>query len=161
MTIRKAALEDIDKILDIYQYAREQMRLSGNPNQWGQKHPSVEIVQKDILNGNSYVIAKEDEIYGVFAFIVGEDPTYRRIENGAWLNNEPYGTLHRVASSGKRKGILQFCLAFCETKAPNVRVDTHECNRIMQHLLECSGYQRCGTIYVADGSPRIAYQKKV
>ena len=29
----------------------------------------------------------------------------------------------------------------------------------MQHILEKNGFVSCGTIYVADGSPRIAYQK--
>jgi len=162
MTIRKASLEDVDKILAIYAYAREQMRLSGNPDQWGEYYPPVEMVRKDMENGNSYVITDEEhEICGVFVFIIGEDPTYRIIENGNWLNDDLYGTIHRVAGSGKRKGIFRLCLRYCEAKAPNVRVDTHENNRIMQHLLESSGYQRCGRIYVADGSPRIAYQKKV
>lgn len=162
MTIRKAIPEDFDNILAIYAYAREQMRLSGNPSQWGSSHPPAELVQKDIANGNSYVITDEkNEICAVFAFVVGDDPTYCRIENGRWLNNDAYGTLHRVAGNGKQKGVLKCCLAYCETKVPNVRVDTHKDNHIMQHLLENSGYQRCGTIFVADGSPRIAYQKKV
>ena len=162
MTIRKATFEDMNQILTIYAYAREQMRLSGNPDQWGVHFPPLEIVQKDIENGNSYVIIDEvDEICAVFVFIIGTDPTYKIIENGNWLNDDAYGTLHRVAGSGKQKGVLRHCLAYCESKMPNVRVDTHEKNRIMQHLLESSGYQKCGTIYVADGSPRIAYQKKV
>ena len=29
----------------------------------------------------------------------------------------------------------------------------------MQHVLESNGFTRCGIIHVADGSPRIAYQK--
>ena len=29
----------------------------------------------------------------------------------------------------------------------------------MQHLLEKNGFTRCGIIHVADGTPRIAYQK--
>ena len=29
----------------------------------------------------------------------------------------------------------------------------------MQHLIEKNGFQRCGIIYVEDGSPRIAYEK--
>lgn len=162
MTIRRAIFEDINKILAIYVYAREQMRLSGNPDQWGFHYPPPEIVKKDIENGNSYVIIdEEDEICAVFVFIIGEDPTYKTIENGSWLNNDAYGTIHRVAGSGKQKGVFRVCLQYCEAKMQNVRVDTHENNRIMQHLLESSGYQKCGRIYVADGSPRIAYQKKV
>lgn len=160
MKIRKATPKDIDKILAIYEYAREQMRLTGNPNQWKQNYPSLEIVENDMQNGSSYVVTDDSEIIAVFAFIIGEEPTYKQIENGTWLNNDAYGTLHRIASSGKQKGIFRFCISFCESKISNIRVDTHACNHIMQHLLESSGYQKCGQIYVADGSPRIAYQKK-
>ena len=137
MTIRKAALCDMEAILEVYRYARRQMRL------------------------NSYVVEEAEEIVGVFAFIPGEDPTYRRIEDGAWLNEQPYGTIHRIAGSGRGKGIFRQCTGFCEARAANVRIDTHERNLIMQHLLEEISYQKCGRIYVADGSPRIAYQKEV
>ena len=159
MNIRKAEDKDIDSIADIYEYARQQMRLNGNPDQWGNGYPSLELIRKDIRQGVSYVAEEEAQICGVFAFIKGEDPTYQRIENGAWLDDEPYGTLHRIASNGKKKGIFRECIRFCEAQEKNIRVDTHECNLIMQHLLEKNGYQRCGRIYVEDGSPRIAYQK--
>lgn len=161
MNIRKASLKDVDKILAIYQYAREQMRLGGNPGQWGSTYPSLELIQNDISHGNCYVMDEEEEIHGGFAFILGDDPTYQRIEDGAWLNGDDYGTIHRIAGDGKRKGIFDYCTCFCEKKVSNIRIDTHERNLIMQHLLEKNGYQKCGRIYVADGSPRIAYQKVV
>lgn len=161
MAIRKAQLNDIDRIAAVYEYARIKMRLSGNPDQWGTKYPALEMIRKDVLQGNSYVVEEGNEIVGVFAFIPGEDPTYKRIEEGAWLNEDAYGTLHRIAGNGKRKGIFRESIRFCETLAANVRVDTHEQNLIMQHLLEENGYQKCGRIYVEDGSPRIAYQKEI
>lgn len=161
MTIRKAVLADLDEILAIYEHAREQMRLSGNPSQWGTGNPPVEIVENDIRTGNSYVLTENDTICGVFALVFGEEPTYAQIEDGAWQNDAPYATIHRVAGSGARKGILRHCLSFCEAQIPNIRVDTHADNHIMQHLLETSGYIRCGIIHVADKTPRIAYQKTV
>ena len=136
MTIRKAALCDMEAILEVYRYARRQMRLNGNPDQWGENYPSPEMVENDIMQGNSYVVEEAEEIVGVFAFIPGEDPTYRRIEDGAWLNEQPYGTIHRIAGSGRGKGIFRQCTGFCEARAANVRIDTHERNLIMQHLLE-------------------------
>lgn len=163
MNIRKTTMEDLDQILSIYAYARKQMRLSGNPDQWGEDKPSPELIKNDIQNGSSYVIIDpiSNDIAGVFTFIIGDDPTYQRIENGSWLNHDTYGTIHRIASCGTQKGIFRCCLAFCETLAPNIRIDTHECNRTMQHLLESNGYIKCGRIYVTDGSPRIAYQKQI
>lgn len=160
MKIRPANSSDLDCILKIYEYAREQMRLSGNPAQWGDNRPSRETVELDIAEKHAYVILNQQgQICGVFAFLIGEEPTYRLIENGNWLNDQPYGVIHRIAGNGKEKGVLAAALSWCEKWIKNIRIDTHEDNHIMQHLLQKFGYQRCGRIYVEDGSPRIAYQK--
>lgn len=42
--------------------------------------------------------------------------------------------------------------------AAAVRLDTHADNVPMQRAAEVLGFQRCGTIWVEDGSPRIAYE---
>ena len=36
---------------------------------------------------------------------MGDDPTYQQIYEGTWLNNEPYGVIHRLATNGKQKGV--------------------------------------------------------
>lgn len=161
MKIRKSVFDDLNEILAIYAYARDQMRRSGNPDQWGTDRPSADVVKNDIQTGCSYVItdAAANDIVGVFAFLTGDEPTYQTIENGSWLNHEPYGTIHRIASNGRQKGIFHCCMQFCESRAANIRIDTHKNNTLMQHLLESSGYQKCGIIYVSENSPRIAYQK--
>lgn len=159
MEIRRADMEDLTELLAIYALARDQMRRSGNPGQWGGSYPPPEMVKGDIAARNSYVVTDGSGIAAVFVFQLGEEPTYQRIEEGAWLNQEPYGTIHRLAASGRRKGIFRLCTDFCEARIGNIRADTHACNRKMQHLLESNGYVKCGRIYVADGSPRIAYQK--
>ncbi len=159
MVIRKAVFDDLEVILNIYEYARKRMRLSGNPNQWKQNYPPKETIAGDIAAGNSYVITDDKEIVGVFAFIIGEDETYRCIEQGEWVKQGSYGTIHRMAGNGKRTGLFRICEQFCESRISNIRADTHADNAVMQHLLEENGYQKCGRIYAADGSPRIAYQK--
>lgn len=159
MIIRRPTTADLNDVLRIYAYAREQMKKNGNPDQWGDTHPSPELVAQDIEKGISYVIEKSGKVCGVFAFILGDDPAYRKIE-GKWLNDEPYGAIHRVAGDGSVKGIFNQCLSFCEEQIGNIRVDTHENNKIMQHLLSKNGYTKCGIIYtIEDGTPRIAYQK--
>ncbi len=40
----------------------------------------------------------------------------RVIEDGAWPDNSPYGTIHRIAGDGQVKGLLQLCVAFCKTQ---------------------------------------------
>jgi hypothetical protein len=157
VNIRYTTTQDLEKVMSIYAYARIQMKKNGNPNQWGDFHPSVELIKTDINRHNSFVITEDDEICGVFAFIIGNDPTYAIIENGKWLNDEPYGVIHRVASSGRYTGVMDFVLNYCESH--NIRIDTHKDNTIMQHILESHHYTKCGTIYVDDGTPRIAYQK--
>lgn len=158
MNIRKSTVSDLENILRIYAHAREQMKTNGNPKQWGDNRPAPEVVVRDIENENSYVIEASGKICGVFALVTGDEPTYQIIE-GKWLNDKPYGTVHRIASDNSVKGILEHSLAYCEKKIGNIRIDTHADNQIMQHLLAKYGYTKCGTIYVEDGTPRIAYQK--
>ena len=145
--------------MKIYSHAREIMKTTGNPNQWGNNRPAEATIVADIKRGESFLMEIEGQIYGVFTFIIGDDPTYLNIENGAWLNPLPYGTIHRLAGNGKTTGLFSEALSFCEKLIPNIRIDTHHDNKIMQHLIEKNGFIRCGTIFVEDGSPRIAYQK--
>ena len=155
--IRNAKSEDLDEIMEIYRRARLFMAESGNPSQWGGEYPSRNLLEQDILHSRLFVCEKE-EILGVFAFIIGEDPTYLKID-GKWLNDEPYGTIHRIASSGASRNITSICIDWCSQYSSNLRCDTHEDNKIMQHLLEKNDFKRCGIIYLANGSPRIAYQR--
>ena len=162
MLIRKTTEKDIQSVMVIFGKAREIMRKSGNFKQWPVGYPSEKAVIADIKNNNSYVIENEkNTIIATFAFIIGPDPTYSYIEGGKWLNNDPYGTIHRIASSGECKGIMSLVLDFCSKFVSNIRIDTHEDNSIMRHLLVKNGFKHCGTIYLLDGNPRLAFQKVV
>ncbi|MBN3859076.1 N-acetyltransferase [Neisseriaceae bacterium PsAf] len=161
MRIRQTTPEDMPTVLDIYAYAREQMKSNGNPTQWGNNRPSVRVIQQDIKQKVGYAIEENNQIHAVFSFILGEDSTYQNIEAGSWLNDEPYGTLHRVASDGSKRGVLKEILNFCESKINNIRVDTHENNIVVQKILKQCGYIYCGVIYVDDGTPRLAYHKSL
>ena len=157
--IRLATTADLDAILSVYAHARAFMAEHGNPTQWGTTYPAVEIVEEDIRLDRLYVDEQDGAVCGVFMFTVGEDdPTYAYIEDGAWLDNSPYGVIHRVAADGTIPGVLGRCLAFCRKQCSHLRIDTHADNHIMQSRLEKQGFARCGTIYVEDGSPRIAYE---
>lgn len=160
LTIRKGTYADVEAVMACYEAARRYMRASGNYNQWINGYPSREHVIEDIRAGVNYV--GEDpagELVVAFAFIIGEDPTYAVIEEGEWLNPLPYGTIHRIGSNGKYKGILRECVDFCASKIGNLRLDTHADNLPMQKAAERLGFVRCGIIHCMDGSPRVAYQK--
>ena len=157
---RGAVRGDLPQILKIYAHARAVMKASGNPTQWGDSYPPQEMLEEDIDSNRLFVDVVNGQLLGVFAFILGADPTYQVIEDGAWLNDAlPYGTIHRLASSGKSKGVASAVIEWCLEHCQSLRADTHADNQIMQHLLEKNGFTRCGIIHVADGTPRIAYQR--
>ena len=120
-----------------------------------------DLVQKERpAGGGLKVYTVNGCLEAVFAFILGPDPTYAKIEDGQWLNDEvPYGTIHRLASTGDRRGVASEVIAWCLKHCESLRADTHADNKIMQHLLEKNGFARCGIIHVEDGTPRVAYQK--
>ena len=76
MKIRTATILDLERILEIYAYARTFMAQTGNPTQWGDGYPKKELLTKDIEQGQLYVMEEKNEIHGVFVFIIGADPTY-------------------------------------------------------------------------------------
>lgn len=158
MTIRKTTMDELARIEEIYAYAREQMKKNGNPHQWGDSKPGWERLMADIEQGISHVMEDERGVFAVFVFFVGEEPSYRVIEGGAWKNDLPYGVIHRVASDGTHRGVVTQIAAYCSAIIPNLRIDTHRDNRIMQRALERNGFERCGVVYVEDGSERLAYQ---
>lgn len=157
MEIRRSNTDDINEILNIFEIAKQYMIEHGNNRQWNKKYPGLDSILDDINNDNSYVITSNNEIVGVFTFIIGEEENYKNIINGSWHKNIPYGTIHRLASSSKKKGIAKACFDFCTSKIDYVRIDTHKDNTIMQQAIINYGFKECGNIFVEDGSARIAY----
>ena len=65
-TIRPAAEQDLPRILEIYDHARQYMAQTGNPNQWGKTNPPRETLEADITQRNLHVVEENGEIIGVF-----------------------------------------------------------------------------------------------
>ena len=94
---------DIDRIMEVYDAAKYYMRSKGNFSQWTAGYPDRETILNDIAHWSHYIAEDEEgNILMAFSFILGADPTYKVIENGKWLNDLPYGTIHRIASSGMK-----------------------------------------------------------
>lgn len=157
MEIRKSTYNDTSEILNIFEIAKSYMRTHGNATQWTDGYPGEEILKKDVASGNSYVVTDRGSIVATFTFIIGEESTYQIIKNGNWSYAKPYGTIHRLASNGKTKGISRVCFDFCIKRIDYIRIDTHQDNISMQAAIEKYGFQKCGNIYVQNGSERIAY----
>lgn len=159
-TIRKSTLAELPTILSLRDQAREIMRSYGNTFQWPDGYPRDDMFKKDIELGGSHVMLNAaGEIVGTFALLPSPEVTYNKIYDGQWLNDDPYHVIHRIASTPSSHGILDAVLDYCESRVSNIRIDTHEANIIMRKGLERHGYHFCGTIYLLDGNPRMAFQK--
>ncbi len=164
MQIRKSTEQDLGRMLEIYAVARRFMAEHGNPNQWGPRGwPPEALLRRDIESGRSYVCLNDaGRVVGTFFFDQGADiePTYRQIADGAWLDDGPYGVVHRIASDGSERGVGAYCLSWAYAQCGHLRIDTHGDNTVMQGLLVKLGFVHCGTIYVyEDNDPRLAYEK--
>ena len=161
--IRHAFPKDLPSLLPLYQRARAFMAANGNPNQWGDRYPTEEILSKDIQNHRLYLCENDGETAAAFMFFIGEEPNYAVIEDGDWPDRRPYGTIHRIASCGRFPGAGSFCVSWCYEQCrragAGLRGDTHEKNLPMQRVFKKNGFSRCGRIRVEDGTERIAFQK--
>ena len=154
--IRLATQADVPAILDLYADARAFMRRTGNLTQWPDGYPSADDVLGDIAGGNLLVCVADGEVFAVFFLAEGPDPTYEHID-GAWPNDEPYSVIHRIAAR-EGTGAGRRCIRHVCEGTRNVRIDTHEDNLPMRHVLASLGFEECGTIICNDGTPRLAYQ---
>jgi len=156
--IRNAEPCDMPRMLELYANARKFMAESGNPDQWWGGYPPQSMLEEDIAKGRLYVCEEAEKLHAAFVLAMGDDPTYAEID-GAWKNEDPYGTLHRIASSGQKRGMMDVIVRWAFERTGNLRGDTHEKNLPMQKAFERNGFERCGIIHVEDGTPRIAYHK--
>ena len=159
MIIRKTTYRDVEAVAEIYENAKKFMRENGNHNQWNLGYPNRETVIEDIEEDVGYVCEDDGEVVATFMFKIGDDETYETIYEGAWKNDAPYAVVHRIAVKKHGAGIVDFCLAECFKKYPNLKMDTHRDNIPMQKVLLRAGFEYCGITHLLNGDERLAYQK--
>jgi RimJ/RimL family protein N-acetyltransferase len=69
--------------------------------------------------------------------------------------------IHRVASGPKAHGVMRRVLDYAFALTDTIRIDTHADNKTMQSLLRKYGFTYCGIIHLANGDPRLAFQKTI
>ena len=182
MTIRPATPADLPALRPVFEAAKGIMRADGNAEQWSAPgFPPDDLLLRDVARGGGFVIetgwpvaAGHDEgktvapvmpgltghlaIVAYFALLPSPEPTYDVID-GAWLTDEPYGVIHRMASYPEVHGIFSTIIDFAASRYAHLRIDTHRDNRIMQHLIEKHGFTYCGIIWLLDGTERLAYER--
>lgn len=162
--IRKATINDIDQVLQIYKEAQEFIKSYNSP-QWQDGYPNEESFHQDVKDGTIYVNEIDKTIVGVATFLDYE-PTYEVID-GKWLNDEDYVVIHRIATTTKElgKGHAKAFIDYLENDktVKNIKIDTHELNEPMKRFLIKNGFVYCGIIYLNNPHDRIrlAYQKIV
>ncbi len=157
--VRKATKEDFNEILNIYESARQYMKTTGNPEQWGDELPLASTTASDIENGTLYVVEREGQLCGVMEFHIGEDPFYSNLHDASWNYEGDYATIHRLASNGKHSGIFSEFLEFGKGICPHIKIDTHLDNVIMQNLIEKNGFKKCGVFFSTPDRGWIVYEK--
>ena len=159
MLIRETIPEDLDELEALFAKGRAFMQKNGNSVQWHHNYPPRAFLEADMAKHQSYVVEEDGRIIGSFVLQLGDDPTYAVIEGGSWKNDAPYGTMHRVVSDGTHHALFDEMVRWAFDRIPNLRGDTHALNQSMQRAFLRNGFEYCGIIYVADGTPRYAYQK--
>lgn len=161
--MRLANYNDIEKIGNIYEDAKNFMRKNGF-EQWTKNYPSIETIKSDISQNQLYVFESNSDIYGVACVMFGVEKTYNNIYSGSWRSSEKYVTIHRIAvdknyrRTGKSRNMFSDIREYVLDKNFNwIRIDTHRQNITMQKYLKSIGFKYCGIIYVNDGSERLAY----
>ena len=165
MIIRKSSVSDINNLLEIFDEARKTIATLGI-DQWQNGYPSFEVVNEDISLSRSYAVEIDGSVCGTFVLIDDGEPTYNEIFEGEWLGNEDYIAIHRVAISVKNRGsgistaIINYASDYAKSLGrTSLRIDTHSGNKVMRRMLEKHGFIHCGTIYLENGDPRVAYEK--
>ena len=163
MEFRKANLEDIDLIVQMYNDGSESLKRDG-VDQWQGVNKPGRMELMEIIN-EVYVL--DDNGAVSTARIMEYDNQYDNIYEGKWINEtKNYYSVHRVATleSGKRRGYAKIMLDEIEALAKknnimSIKIDTHKDNKKMHSFLEKKGYKYCGIIILNNGDKRDAFEK--
>ena len=165
-TFRRTTEQDLPFIMDIIREVQENFRIAGI-DQWQDGYPDEASFREDMQHGDSYVLLDGETVVATAMITFRGEPTYNQIE-GAWLTNEPYAVIHRIAVSPSLRGkrlaerFFEEMILMCKEKEiTRLRIDTHQENKAMQRLILRLNYTYCGIIYVRGGAPRLAYEREV
>ena len=158
-TIRKASTDDFTIVSNLIEQGKAKMIKTGNPNQWSANYPAESTIRRDIAQGDCYLLYECGMPIATFVAKAGPELNYHRIDNGSWLDDQPYYVIHRVASLEGVHGVMADIISYCSAFTSSIRIDTHADNRPMQASLIRLGFVYCGIIYVENGDSRLAFQR--
>ena len=167
MEITKTTAADIESLMEIFREAQGTIAALGI-DQWQNGYPSTPVVEEDVEKQQSYSVRHEGRVCGTFV-LVDYEPLYDNIEDGHWRSGDEsrdYLAMHRVAVAVAMRGqgvptrMIDFAAKLALEKGKrSLRIDTHRGNVVMRRMLEKNGFRLCGIIHLANGDPRVAYEK--
>ena len=155
MQVRISSTDDLEFVAGAYEHARAFMQVNGTATQWPEGYPSRIDAEEDIARGHCFLVTDEAGPLAVFSFAPGPEKTYAEID-GAWHSDADYHVIHRAAAV-RGHGVARTIFTFAVKHADYLRCDTHEDNAPMRRALASFGFRECGTITVANGTERVAY----
>ena len=161
MEIRLAFPNEVDAIMQVIEEAKKCLADAGS-TQWQNGYPDADTIIEDIISGQAYVALDEGDLLAYAAVTKSPEKAYEAIYDGNWEGKETeYLVFHRIAVAGdvQGQGVAQ---TFLEGLIEgfdylDFRSDTHDQNKVMQHIFEKLGFKQVGKVPV-DGE-RLAYQK--
>jgi GNAT superfamily N-acetyltransferase len=162
-SFRKAKITEIPQIWNILKDAIQRRKKEGS-NQWQDGYPNPEVLEKDIIKKNGFVLTDGNTVIGYCAILINDEPEYQNIE-GKWLTNCDFIVFHRVAiaeeylGKGYAKIIFNYIEEFAvQNNIYSVKADTNFDNYAMISIFKKMNYVYCGEVYFR-GSPRKAFEK--
>ena len=156
MQLRQATMADFDQIMTILKDGANQLAERG-VEQWQGDYPSPDQIKEDIENGWAYFAVSQDgETVGAIAIVPSPDHSYDKLDGKWLLDTENYLVIHRVAIHSNHAGkgyatkLLTEVINYIKehrSDIDSIRIDTHEDNKAMQHLIDKMGFTRVGTLH--------------
>lgn len=165
--VRAATTADLKQMTAIIQQGKTILANDHVP-QWQGPYPAASDLQADIDAGIAWVLIVDGQVAGTAALKTTADPNYHQIYQGTWQPADShYTSIHRISIASGYHGqhladfffsnlmTLSYQLGFHQ-----VRIDTHQLNQRMQHIIKKAGFEYRGIVYMADDptDQRLAYQ---
>jgi ribosomal protein S18 acetylase RimI-like enzyme len=164
MQIQFAKINDVDEIIKIVAQAKTSLKKM-HINQWQDNYPNEKTILEDINKHRGFILRFNHQVIAYFVLDLMGEASYKVIYDGEWLNNQSYGTIHRICIKEECKGkgyasdIIDFCKNYSiNHQIFNLRIDTHQENKSMNKLIKKNKFKYCGIIYVNHSDKRLAYQ---
>ncbi len=166
MQIRLATKDDLPSLMVLVRRVVPLMRATGNL-QWDDTYPNEVVFQRDIDLNQLWVAVVADNIAGVAAVTMDQDPDYTQV---GWNIEEPAIVVHRIAvdpafrGQGAAGALMQKAEEVAIERGITVlRVDTNTRNEATQRLFPKLGYVLAGEISLEyrPGLRFLCYEKRL